>query len=112
MTSVAFILSMPGRNSWDGRWSGEGTLYCIVRKFSDSSAGKVLVESFMHGKQETLFSHNFGDGWRASVAVRVVKGNEIVSLRRRSKGFCGYDWMVNSIVNWGAIYTENPGESK
>ncbi|MBK7381654.1 MAG: hypothetical protein IPJ03_22200 [Ignavibacteriales bacterium] len=30
-TMLAFILTMPGKGSWDGKWSGEGKLYCETR---------------------------------------------------------------------------------
>jgi hypothetical protein len=31
---VEFTLSMPGRSSWNGGWSGEGRHFAIVRTLS------------------------------------------------------------------------------
>lgn len=33
-TTILFTLTMPGNNSWNGRWSGDGQSYCKTRKFS------------------------------------------------------------------------------
>ena len=45
------------------------------------------------------FSYNFGDGWRAAIEVTKVEAKEASKLRRQSAGFCGYDWMVESIID-------------
>ena len=89
---VAFELSMPGRNSWNGKWSGEGRPYVIVKSFrrNPPKLGR--------------YGYNFGDGWYASVNAREVSQSEARTLRAKSKGFCGYDWMVESIIQDGAIY--------
>lgn len=89
---ISFELSMPGRNSWNGKWSGQDSLYVIVRKF-----GKKYPKL-------GSYSYNFGDGWRASIAVREVTAPAAKELRKKSRGFCGYDWMVDSIVRDGDIY--------
>lgn len=44
--------------------------------------------------------YSFGDGWAASVSARVMSKGERSS---RSDGFCGYDWMVRSILTHGDI---------
>ena len=28
---IAFVLTMPGKGSWNGKWTGEGNLYAIVK---------------------------------------------------------------------------------
>ena len=91
---------MPGNNSWNGKWSGQENCYAIVRKF-----GK---------KQPKLgyYTYNFGDGWRAGVTVREITAPAAKTLRKQSKGFCGYEWMVESIIRDGDIYgpmQPNPG---
>ena len=50
------------------------------------------------------FGYNFGDGWFASVEVRAVNRSEARTLRKASQGFCGYEWMIESILYDGAIY--------
>ena len=51
--------------------------------------------------------YNFGDGWGANVSVRIVEGaksrNQAI---KGSKGFCGYDWMIDSILKHGKIIAE------
>jgi len=93
---IAFFLSMPGCASWNGRWSGEGRNYVLVRRVSPKAA-----ERFLH---KGSCGYNFGDGWYASVNFRQVDGAESRRLRRQSAGFAGYDWMVTSIIADGAIY--------
>lgn len=44
------------------------------------------------------YTYNFGDGWVAAVSVREAKAREIPSCR-----FCGYEWMIDSILKRGAI---------
>lgn len=96
MTRVEFRLSMPNNNSWNGRWSGEGRNYTIVANLSDKLAAKVLGE-----KGRDSWGYNFGDGWFASVEGRAVPKGERL---RKSNGFCGYDWMVRSILTDGEIF--------
>lgn len=96
MKTLIFILEMPGNNSWNGRWSGEGKLYALVKKVSAKKA------EALDGKS---FSYNFGDGWRASVRVHASRDAiDTRQAKKNSRGFCGYDWMVASILSDGAIY--------
>ncbi len=87
--TLAFFLSMPNVGSWNGKWSGEGTLYAITRKVNPAQAVR------MDGRS---WHYSWSDGWGANVACRLVKGSEIRQIRKNSKGFCGYDWMVESIL--------------
>lgn len=96
---------MPNRASWNGRWSGEGTLYAKVVNFSNSKAGKEKAAKILsHGS----YYHRWDDGWGASVAVREVDGKESASIKRRSKGFCGYDWMIENICDHQSCYDKKP----
>lgn len=96
---LAFTLTMPQNNSWNNRWSGRDKLFCIVKKFPNTA--KYLVKEMkLDGKS---FTHNFGDGWVAQVSVKRVDSFEARSLRKRSHGFCGYDWMIDSILAHGKI---------
>jgi len=96
---LAFTLSMPGVGSWDGRWSGAGRPYVIVRPVR-SKAAKEFAEEILDGSP---YRYDFGDGWAASVSVREVDGVEARKLRRASAGFCGYGWMVDEIMEHGRI---------
>ncbi len=92
---LSFTLSMPGVNSWDGRWSGEKSLYVVVRNLG---RGKSATERAQAILDTGYYSYSFGDGWRAGVSVREVTSSEARKLRKISSGFHGYDWMVDSII--------------
>lgn len=90
---IAFILTMSNRGAWNGRLTGENNLYAIVK--SDRSVPKdVIGKSFWYG---------WDDGWTACVSVEKVDRIEANKLRKQSRGFCGYDWMVDSIIKNGVI---------
>jgi len=93
----AFELSMPGNNSWNGRWSGEDKSYVIVR----SPTSRPLKEQY--AKLVGYHSYAFGDGWVAAISVREVSAEEKRKLLKKSAGFCGYDWMVTSLILYGEI---------
>lgn len=99
---LCFTLSMPNCNSWNGKWSGEGKLYARIFKF-DSRRKESLK------KAETLLTtgsyyYNFGDGWGASIVVQLVTAAEARKIKKKSAGFCNYDWMIASILAHGDIY--------
>lgn len=94
MKTLSFELTMPGVNSWNGKWSGEKKRFIkIIRVGADCIA------------QPSNYGYNFGDGWYANVEVREIAGKEARKLRRISAGFCGYDWMINEIRFHGRILT-------
>ena len=45
-------------------------------------------------------------GWGANVEVKIVKADEAANLRRKTEGFCGYEWMIDSILKRDAITAE------
>ena len=91
---LVFELRMPNVGSWDGKWSGEGNYFAVVKK-----VGKKKEEE-LDGKR---FIYDFGDGWTVLIYVRKVSVSEGNRLRKKSKGFCGYEWMVRSIIERGCI---------
>lgn len=95
MKTLIFQLSMPGCASWDGKWSGAGRCYAVKRRVSATKADSLTGRSF---------SYNFGDGWRASVSAQTADAKTSREIMKRSQGFCGYEWMINSIMSDGAIY--------
>lgn len=97
---VAFTLSMPGVNSWNGQWSGAQKCYAIVRSFQGKQA--IKMKSIC---EKGYFTFAFSDGWRAAVSVGEVSRSEAARLRRHSAGFNGYDWMVKDIIELGRIRT-------
>lgn len=94
MKYIAYILTMPNVGSWNGKWSGEGRYYARVRKYKNSDT---RVEP---GKSHY---YNFGDGWGASIRVEEVSAADASSVKKNSKGFFGYEWMIDSIEKYGEI---------
>ena len=94
---MSYELSMPSNNAWNGRWSGENDLYAVVRRYdvAPTPDGKQLAGGY--------FTYSFGDGWAAAITVREVTPGAAAKLRKQSKGFCGYEWMIDSIERHGAI---------
>ena len=90
---VVFELSMPNRGSWNGVWSGDGRVYARVRR--NSEVPKELV-----GKS---YFCSWDDGWTAEVSVSYVDSKTAAKIRRTSRGFSGYDWMIDSIIKYGEI---------
>ena len=95
---LAFKLSMPGSPSWNGKWSGDGMPFFIVKNLGPSVK--------MREKGDALigdYGYVWPDGWRANVSVREVDASEARRLRANSRGFAGYDWMVESLLACGEI---------
>jgi len=96
---VEFRLTMPGVGSWDGKWSGAGRNYSIVRHVPTERVAELgLPQSF---------DHAWDDGWRASVRARVLGKGERPT---KSDGFCGYEWMVDNILKYGSTNSCPPHE--
>ena len=70
------------------------------RKFGRSKATKEQAAKILAGQS---YSYDFGDGWGASVSVREVTASEAARIERKPVGFCGYDWMIDSIIRDGEI---------
>lgn len=88
---LSFELTMPNNNSWNGKWSGEGSLYAVVKNIRS----KKVVQKLLDGGS---WYYNFGDGWGANVSVTEVNAQTAKKIRKASKGFCGYNWMIDSIM--------------
>lgn len=89
---LCFELSMPNRGSWNGRWSGEKDVHVITK--TDRDIGKKRIQE-LDGK---YFFYRWDDGWTACVDCKIIDAKEAARLRKLNRGFCGYDWMVNSII--------------
>lgn len=93
---IIFELTMPGIGSWNGKWTGSNRKYYRSRK--NSEVPKEVV-----GKS---FDYNWSDGWCANVSVSKVTSTVERKLMKESAGFCGYDWMIRSIIKHGCIRLE------
>ena len=92
---LSFTLSMPNIGSWNGKWTGANNLYARTNKFN----GNGMLEKANAILNKGYFHYNFGDGWSAGVRVEKVDSKTAAKIRKASKGFCGYDWMIDSIIN-------------
>lgn len=90
---IVFELTMPNRGSWDGRWSGESTRHIRV-KYDNSVPKEVWNKDFFYC---------WDDGWAACISVIKMSAKEARKLEKESSGFCGYDWMIKSIIQNGKI---------
>lgn len=90
---IIFELTMPGVGSWNGKWSQEGTYFARTR----------AEREVPRDRWDKDFYYRWDDGWTACVSVRRVSAAEARKLMRKSKGFCGYDWMIKSIILLGEI---------
>jgi len=94
-----FELSMPNRGSWNGGWSGERDKYVRHRQLPPKCSPNI--------KNGSNHYYNFGDGWGANIGVTIVDGVKAKNQAiKGSKGFCGYEWMIDSIVNHGKIISD------
>ncbi len=96
---IWFVLRMRNTPTWNGRWSGEGDLHAMRMNVSAKKAEELLKEG--------SFYFSWPDGW--SCAVDVVKPSppEARRMAKNNKGFCGYVWMVNSILKYGRILDDD-----
>ena len=90
---VVFKLTMPNRNTWNGKWTGDEMIFARSKKDKDVPK-EVIGKSFLH---------HWADGWIACVSVEKMDCKEANKLMRMSNGFCGYDWMIESIIRYGEI---------
>lgn len=106
---LSFELTMPNRGSWNGKWSGQDKKYFIIRSISMKY---IRSKDFLHRltlsvNRRENFYYRWSDGWGANVCVEVIDSAEAKRRRKLSSGFCGYDWMVDSIIYHGVIQTES-----
>ena len=86
---------MPCANSWDGKWSGDGRLYAKTRYLDNTKADRELAAKIL---DKSPYNYRWLDGWVAQIDVKKVSAAEAAGIRKKSKGFYGYDWMIDSIM--------------
>jgi hypothetical protein len=100
---LAFELTMPNVGSWNGKWTGSDRLYVKILNFTQRYGTSKAAKEKLDSIKDKSFYYNFGDGWSASVSVKQVDVNKAAKLRSKSAGFYGYDWMIDSILQYGKI---------
>ena len=88
---LCFSLSMPNVGSWDGKWTAANRPHIRCKTVSPKKAEAILKKPYYY--------YNFGDGWGANIGVEPVDAKKRRQIDRRSAGFCGYEWMIDSIID-------------
>ncbi len=95
---LVFTLSMPNVGSWNGQWTGSTKVYARIRNPS------IKIQNDL---DEKYFLYRWDDGWTARIDCKKVTAKESNKLVKNSSGFCGYDWMIDSILKNGEIKYEH-----
>ena len=90
---IVFTLTMPNRNTWNGKWTGDNKIYA-------KTAPNKLVPKEIIGKE---FYYSWDYGWTVCVTVEKMDYKEANKIMKRSEGFLSYDWMIESIIRFGEI---------
>lgn len=101
MHYLIFTLSMPSRGSWNNKWSGDDRKYVKARRFYKKDFDKLpdIIDKY--------HEYRWNDGWTAVVDVKhVTTVKEKNACVKGSVGFCGYDWMIDSLLEHGMIKHE------
>ena len=91
---IVFELTMPNKGSWNGKWADEHRRHIRLRR--EREVPKMYV-----GRD---FYYRWDDGWEACVSVSKLPYDDAIKLNNQSSGFCGYGWMINSIIQDGYIH--------
>ncbi len=98
MGLILFTLTMPNKGSWDGKWSGEGKFYGIIKNICKEDMLRILETKSYH--------YRWDDGWSVSIYAEKIDGKERNKYEKKSEGFCGYEWMIDSIIKNNKIIIE------
>lgn len=101
MRIVSWQLTMPNIGSWNGRWTGESNKYYVIEKISDK-----YLKSKEHFKElldtgSASWYYSWNDGWGANVRAEIIDAATARKRRKESKGFCSYEWMIQTIKYYG-----------
>jgi hypothetical protein len=102
MKYISFELTMPNVGSWNGKWTGADRKYYVIKSVCEKSFKDDYLK-LLDGKESESWYYNFGDGWGANVHLEIIDSKEAKLRRKKSKGFAGYDWMINEILIHGRI---------
>jgi hypothetical protein len=103
---ISFELTMPNVGSWNGKWTGADKKYYIIKNVSTSYVKKQVFFKKLLEKKTDNWYYRWNDGWGANVEAEIVDAAEAHKRRKMSKGFAGYDWMVQSIISYGIIESD------
>lgn len=100
---IEFRLSMPNVGSWNGKWSGESNYYAKIIDFR----GKKKEERAEELLKNSSYYYSFGDGWGMNISLTKIDSKEAAKIRKKIRGFCSYDWAIDSIIEYGKILNES-----
>ena len=91
---LCYVLTMPGAPTWNGRTSYNENLYAKCRPVGRSDKARARAAEII---AEGPYRYHWNDGWCASVSVSEVSTADARRIAKRSCGFGGYEWMIDSI---------------
>lgn len=97
---------MPNRGSWNGQWSGQDRKYYAIKKLSSKYLKSKDHFNDLIEKGNDSWHYSWSDGWGANVKAEVINSAEAAKRRKQSSGFCGYEWMIDSILYYGSIMND------
>lgn len=100
-TKLLFVLRMTKVGTWNGRWTGEGSIFARTRDVKKHP-----------GCKEGSYRYAWNDGWEAEISVKKVTAQEAAESMKWSEGFLGYDWMIDSILKYGEILDQDEREKR
>lgn len=103
---LCFSLSMPGVSSWNGKWTGAGRLYAKVKNLGRTKKAEAKGNEIIANGP---YGYNWDDGWSARISIHEIDAKEAAKIRKATRGFYGYEWMIDSIILHGHIQTPGRG---
>lgn len=107
MKTLLFEYGHKTIGSHNGKWGGQTLVFAKSKRLYKEQ------EQFLQSKgistnlgDQTTFFHDFGDGWTAKVTMTVGRVRDFKEIMKQSKGFYGYDWMIDNILKYGRILTQ------
>ena len=104
MTVLLFEYGHSRVGSWNGKWSGEGSVFAkeVLRTKERKQHLESLGIDCKKGAKHK-FTHDFGDGWVAEINMTVGNKKDFKQIMNASQGFMGYEWIIDSILKHGKV---------
>jgi len=99
--NLSFQLTFPKVNTWDGNFTGSDKNYIIAKSVSKIDYNRIMGQS-----STKSFSYDFGDGWIAKIEIKKIDKKQVKNIQKTSDGFMNYEWMADSIINFGEILND------
>ena len=101
MKHLLFTLTIPKPPSWNGKWSLAHEKHTRARTFLDNEYYQLPLNII------GTHYYRWNDGWTAQIDVTVTNSDRKKERHlKNSAGFCGYDWMIDSLLKCGEIKSQ------